>query len=178
MEYSNNSSIEKFPPELMHQIALELCTADISSLQKASRFLRATTQYSLYKNITWVFAIWSKPPIYLLVRSLLENPELGSLIHSLDFEQKQFPLPVWRRSEPDLTKEELEHLAQKGRSMTNSIPNSETWLQEYAISFYKVYISRQLLNYQAIREASKSSGIFWFDLLLLRGITRLTIVSV
>jgi len=124
--------IEQCALELVQQIASELSTADILALQTTSKFIKSATEYMLYKTIKWVFHFPSTPraPIHLLLRTLLERPELGCLIQCIDFYQKGSFHPIWAAGQPRLTDEELERLAQKARNKTEANTKPEKWLEQ------------------------------------------------
>ena len=131
-EYRTLVGFDKCPVEIIDQIVSDLSLGDIKALQTTSKYLRTTTEYLLYKEITWVFHNPSsrEAPIHLLLRSLLERPELGLLIHSLNFTEVVCINPIWARGGPRLTKQELRSLAMRGREITRGDSKPEKWFEE------------------------------------------------
>jgi len=132
------SGVERCPVEVVHQIISDLSTADLFNLQITSKFLRATSETSLYKEITWTFHRPSTPkaPIHLLLRTFLSRPELGAHILCLNFTQKTCIHPIWVPGQPKLTDNELEQLAQQGNRITKASSKPDKWLEESVCPLY------------------------------------------
>ena len=151
-------NLSNLPLEIIEMItSSDLYRSDICALQRTCRSLHEITQPILYRNLECKFKKkyvyisdseewWSqedtdmsstdslelepdfKPKIHLLLRSLSLRPELGSLIRSVDFLRLAKNRRIWRGKSPQLTPDELECLAARGRSITGQ--QRERWLKK------------------------------------------------
>jgi len=148
---TQNITFKDFPVEILHQIISYFSVVDTYAFQNTSKFLQYVTQPVLYKHLKWEFnkpdspeqSEWERnrnlapaektppslrPALHILLRRLIQQPELGSLIQCIDFMEKKTIHTIWKNQTPELTPGDLEQLADRGRSITRS--QKENWLEE------------------------------------------------
>ena len=118
-------------PEIILLLLPLIQKQDVSSLSKTCKRLRSVVLGQLYKSIHWrwniddgIYRQWnptvlSSPPIHLLLRSLMQNLELGKAVERITFEGPKIngmpkaTATVWAAEGPtELTTSEIENTIQ------------------------------------------------------------------
>ncbi|KAI8671881.1 F-box domain-containing protein [Fusarium keratoplasticum] len=82
-----------FPTEVQLAIAELLPLCDLSALSMTSKGLRHLTEPLIYSSIRMTWTLQDHPTIVLLLRTILERPELGSYIRRLKLDGEGFLQP-------------------------------------------------------------------------------------
>ena len=145
------------PVEILQNVLSLISLFDRYALQNTSKHLQWVTQPTLYRHLRWKFNNWElpsitilyserllwqriqkpydpsrRPGLHLLLRRLLQQPEIGCMIETIDFKQVKTPHTIWSArsaGKPELTDDDLKLLAERGRSITGS--QEEDWFTEY-----------------------------------------------
>ena len=118
------------PDELILAVLSHSDQKDLLALSSTCKWTRSLAQPSLYRDIRWTWDKETKhnPPIHLLLRSLLENPNLSSLVELINF-QGYKPRTIWtREGHPDLTPTEMTFVQRLVNRM--KLPLASDWQQK------------------------------------------------
>ena len=153
------ATFHDLPVEILQHVLSLISLFDRYAVQNTSKHLQSVTQPILYRHLRWKFNNWEierelpgayverllwhwirKDPydplrrsgLHLLLRRLLQQPELGYMIEIIELKQVKNPHTIWSArsaGKPELTDDDLKLLAERGRSITGS--QEEDWFTEY-----------------------------------------------
>lgn len=103
------ASLANLPEELLLLLPPLLEKDDLSRLSRTCKRLRGTVLALVYQRVQWYWNTDNEPyprtlptpPIHLLLRTLMNNPELGHLIEEVDFQG--------RKNDPGTSRDESRH---------------------------------------------------------------------
>ncbi len=110
--------LEELPQELFYMVLSYLPTRDLSSLSRTSKAHRAIVEPIVYREIRWESKDVKDhpPPVHLLLRSLLNRPELASHINCLalccrkPWINYRFRAVWTKEDKPDFSTSEMERI--------------------------------------------------------------------
>lgn len=166
--------IEELPLELLRRVISHLPRKDLSALSCASKTIRTAVEPALYREITfnWERNGKNHPPVHLLLRCIVNRPDLALCIGRLDFcgqkPYSKWESCKWRRrckiptgqscsiwehdNKPDFTSADMMVMASLIISL--HLPAEDLWLRELYRGGVDVHIAlmlSQTLNLRHLR---------------------------
>ncbi|KAF4617038.1 hypothetical protein G7Y89_g15111 [Cudoniella acicularis] len=78
-------SLETMPDEVLWIIINDVSQPDVGSVSRANKRFHAFAKPLLYRKIQWVWSQDYTPPILLLLRTVLQRPDLAAQVQHVDF---------------------------------------------------------------------------------------------
>ena len=152
----------RLPVELVERILDYASKADLWRLSLVCKALTKFSSPRLYKDIIWRWSgnDWQRnPPIHILLRNILQRPELASQITHVEMSGNG-PVTIWRRGDsPILTIEDLDIL--RGLVSKIGFPDQERCLRhlkEGSLSIFIALLLSRLHNLQYLSLGWKLYG--------------------
>lgn len=158
------SSFAELPEELWEMIVFPLEKGDVSAISRCCKRLRERAVPSLYNSLEWTwnsvprYGKLSSPPVHLLLRSLVENRQMGAYVKYLNFStscrlsSKRSPGSLWEQGEqPKCTVDELRVLKDYVHEL--ELPSKTLWttaLETGNINVFIALVLSQLTNLRTL----------------------------
>ncbi|RSL44969.1 hypothetical protein CEP54_014477 [Fusarium duplospermum] len=128
-------SILKSPREVQLAILELLPLSDLIALSTTSKDARHKVEPLIYSDIRIIRELHGRPPIMLLLRTILDRPELGSYVRRLDLGGEEFGVPPSRSFRPrppvpQMVPLPTERLSQVARNYSSSLELINSWIHE------------------------------------------------
>lgn len=150
------SSFTELPEELWDMIAFHLDEYDVSAISCCCKTLRERAVPSLYNSLEWTWGKLSSPPVHLLLRSLVENRQVGAYVKYLNFStsyrlsSKRSPGSLWEQGEqPKCTADELKALKDYVHEL--KLPSETLWTTELETGNINVFVALVLSQLTDLR---------------------------
>jgi hypothetical protein len=146
-EGANRAIIQEVPFELMRMMFSDYSKGELATLQRTSKHMSRVIEPLLYERINWEFhkPAVHKPPIHLLLRTLLDRPELGEHVKEITIQEHKSIQSIWQdKDKPELESTDLERLA--GRAVALTTYHSEPWLDELQRGNHEEFVALLLYH--------------------------------
>lgn len=135
-------SLASCPTELLQLFFKSLSSAELRAVCLVSRGLRNLVEPLLYSTIHWEWLEDLRPPpVGLLLRSILERPELATHIRSLSLTGHTFYLPHFRGTVPKIPRpgHELDTYIDSVRN--SGVPYGDLWVYHLVLGTMDAFVA-------------------------------------
>jgi hypothetical protein len=113
-EGAKRATIQEIPFELMLMTFSDSPKGELATLQRTSKHMSRVIEPLIYERIDWEFhkSTVHRPPVHLLLRTLLHRPELGEHVKEILIQEHKLIQSIWQdKDKPELDSRDLERLA-------------------------------------------------------------------
>lgn len=135
------SSVTMCPAEVLQLFLKPLSSSDLHSCCLVSRNLRRVAEPLLYSGFRWEWLESRPPPIGLLLRSILQRPELATHIRNLALTGHTFYAPHFRGTVPKITSSEEELDLFIAAVQQTGVPFVNLWVRHLRLGTMDAFVA-------------------------------------